>query len=82
MNWGQWHEGNVVDIRIDLPPGDPYPNDFKCNVEVRDRATGTVTQHKGSGKFIGNFSPIWIRFHKRRLQLTELERVVESEKWW
>ncbi len=73
-NWGQWHEGNSFDARVYHNGIDTYPNDFKCLVEIRDRTTSEIVQRKGSGKFIGNFSPIWVNFHGEKLQLTELLR--------
>ena len=84
-DWGQWHEGNSFDARVYrgdagyLGPiyyllTDTYPNNFRCLVEVRDRKSGKIVQRKGLGKYIGNFSPIWINFRGERLQLTELLR--------
>jgi len=72
MNNENWHEGNLYDARVLLPLHDPYPDDFSCQVQVKDRKTGTIKTYKGKGKFVGNFSPIWITFQKQRIQLTQL----------
>lgn len=59
---GPWDEGTAFDVRYFSDGRDTYPDDFKGYVEVRDRRTKEVTRYKATGKFIGNFSPIWIRF--------------------
>jgi hypothetical protein len=66
------HEANMPD---------PYPNDFKCWVRVFDRKTGFSFKRRGYGKFIGNFSPIWISLNGQYKQLTEWDRetIPESE---
>jgi hypothetical protein len=53
---------------------DPYPNNFKCWVRVHDRATGKLFSRRGYGKFIGNFSPIWITIDGVSKQLSQWER--------
>ena len=53
---------------------DTYPNDFKCWVTVQDAKFNMTFMRRGYGKFIGNFSPIWITIDGQRKQLTELER--------
>lgn len=50
---------------------DTYPNDFKCWVVVTDHKTNTTFRRRGYGKYIGNFSPIWISINGQRKQLTE-----------
>jgi hypothetical protein len=75
LTWGQWHEGNALDVRVSHgPEADTYPDDFSCQVQVRDRATQKVSTHRARGSFIGNFSPIWIRYKGKRVQITELLR--------
>ena len=59
--WGQTHEGDRYNITIEFVQRDDYPNDFKRWVKIEDKhlhATGYVM---GYGKFVGNFSPIWVR---------------------
>lgn len=60
---------------------DTYPNDFRCWVMVIDHATtpNTVFRRRGYGKFIGNFSPIWISINGVRKQLTEWEKELLPE---
>lgn len=53
---------------------DTYPNNFKCGVTVQDHKTGKRFWRRGYGKFIGNFSPIWISIGGVKKQLTEWER--------
>jgi len=53
---------------------DTYPNNFKCWVWVTDRKTHTLFKRRGYGKFIGNFSPIWITIEGKSQQLTQWER--------
>lgn len=58
---------------------DTYPNNFKCWVRVTDCKVPDDKPNKsfrrrGYGKFIGNFSPIWITINKETKQLTEWER--------
>jgi hypothetical protein len=72
-NWGKWEEGKDCSIRIALPLHDSYPDDFKCIVQIKD-ATGKVHSLRGNGKFIGNFSPIWVDWKGKSHQLTELLR--------
>lgn len=54
--------------------GDSYPNNFKCWVYITDLKTDKKYRRRGYGKFIGNFSPIWITINKVTKQLTEWER--------
>jgi hypothetical protein len=61
---------------VDGPRNDPYPNDFKCWVQLQDNKTGKYFSRRGYGKFIGNFSPIWVTIDKQEYQLTELERIM------
>lgn len=53
---------------------DTYPNNFKCWVMVEDKKNQIKFKRRGYGKFIGNFSPIWITINKETKQLTEFER--------
>lgn len=52
---GEWHEGNRYDIRTAILAVDPYPNDFKTKVEVRDRVTGKIKQYSGRGSLLAIF---------------------------
>ena len=54
---------------------DTYPNNFKCWVEFIDNKTGQRMKRRGYGRFIGNFSPIWITIGGVNKQITEWERV-------
>jgi hypothetical protein len=74
IGWGPWHEGTTLDVRVWHDGKDHYPNDFSCKVEVRERDTQKVTKHRGRGKFIGNFSPIWITYKGREVQIEQLLR--------
>jgi len=65
---------NRYEITINLCDLDTYPNDFKCWVNIVDMKTGERFKRRGYGKFIGNFSPIWISFKGKRVQISELER--------
>jgi hypothetical protein len=71
---GSWHEGTAYDIRLHIEGRDTYPNNFKCWVEIRNRRTKEIHIARGNGKFIGNFSPIWVRFKKGSFQVSELLR--------
>lgn len=62
-------------LDVQGPNYDTYPNNFKCWVYFVDLLTGIGYKRRGYGKFIGNFSPIWITLNKQSLQLTELERI-------
>lgn len=53
---------------------DTYPNNFKCKVIVIDNKNNVTFSRRGYGKFIGNFSPIWITINKETKQLTQFER--------
>lgn len=58
---------------------DTYPNNFKCWVRITDCAVPDNERNKsfrrrGYGKYIGNFSPIWVRLNNQWKQLTELQR--------
>ena len=61
-------------LKVQTNGRDTYPNDFKCWVTVTDNMTNTVFKRRGYGKFIGNFSPIWITIGGVRKQLTQWER--------
>ena len=77
--FGEWHEGyeGGYDVRVEHSPYDSYPNNFIALVQVRDKATGEVYTRVGHGKFIGNFSPIWISWKGERTQITEILRIVD-----
>lgn len=70
-DWGQWHEGNECAIRVKVPKLDSYPNNFECEVQIWDKKTGIIHDRIGLGKFIGNFSPIWVSFmgHKKQIEV-------------
>lgn len=72
MAFGDWHIGVRYDVRVEHPSKDTYPNDFKCKVEVKDRRTGRITKHAGGGKYVGNFSPIWVEWKGKKVQISEL----------
>ena len=60
---------------------DTYPNNFKCWVrvtdcQVPDNKPNRSFRRRGYGKFIGNFSPIWITIKGETKQLTQWEREV------
>lgn len=64
-------------FEIHPEPNDTYPNNFKCWVRVVDHKTkgkNKTFRRRGYGKYIGNFSPIWITIDGVRKQLTEWER--------
>ncbi len=61
-------------IEVKTSGVDTYPNNFKCWVYITDLKIGKEYKRRGYGKFIGNFSPIWITINKVTSQLTELER--------
>lgn len=65
---------NRYSFKINGPNYDPYPNNFKCWVWVTDHKTHTLFKRRGYGKFIGNFSPIWITIKGETKQLTQFER--------
>ena len=70
-------------FEIHLDPNDTYPNNFKCWVRVVDHKTpdnkpNKTFRRRGYGKFIGNFSPIWITINSVTKQLTEWEREMIS----
>jgi hypothetical protein len=76
MKWGKWYNnGNRFSARAEYTMVDTYPNNFSLWVEVRDEYTGTIYKRRGLGKYIGNFSPIWISFMGKKMQLTELLRL-------
>ncbi len=75
---GRWdNEGNFYSVRLHTTGYDTYPSNFVCYVEVKDNATGKTTAHRGEGRFIGNFSPIWVKLRgfPAPIQLTELLRM-------
>jgi hypothetical protein len=43
-------------------------------VEIRDRVTGEILKRTGDVKIIGNFSPIWVNVHGRKLQVETITR--------
>ena len=53
---------------------DTYPNNFKCRVKITDNQLNKILYRRGYGKFIGNFSPIWITINGEKKQLTQFER--------
>ena len=62
------------EIIIESSDQNTYPNDFKCWVDIMDMKTGELFTRRGYGTFIGNFSPIWISFKGKRVQISELKR--------
>jgi hypothetical protein len=69
----------TCEIQFEPNTPDTYPNNFKCWVIVVDHKTpegerNKVFRRRGYGKFIGNFSPIWISIGGVKKQLTEWER--------
>ena len=61
-------------FKIQTDGRDTYPNNFKCWVTVTDHQKGITFKRRGYGRFIGNFSPIWITIDKATKQLTQFER--------
>lgn len=66
-------------LEVHSDANDTYPNNFKCWVHVTDckvpdNQPNKSFRRRGYGKFIGNFSPIWITINKETKQLTEWER--------
>ena len=66
-------------FEIHPSPNDTYPNNFKCWVRVTDHKVPGLSpnrsfRRRGYGKFIGNFSPIWISIGGVKKQLTQWER--------
>lgn len=77
MNWGRWHTGELLDIRI----GQSIPlSEYRFRIPVQIREGDKISDRVGIGKLIGNFSPIWINWKGKNLQLTELLR--QENKWW
>ena len=69
---------DFLDYCVVGPTRDTYPNNFKCFVYLKDRQSGKTIKRRGYGKFIGNFSPIWIRLGNKMFQLTEVKRMVNT----
>lgn len=68
---------NRYSFEIHLEPNDTYPNDFRCWVRVIDHKAqpkNKTFRRRGYGKYIGNFSPIWITIGGITKQLAEWER--------
>lgn len=68
-----------TEVHFDPNAPDTYPNDFKCWVRVVDfkvppNHPNRTFRRRGYGKFIGNFSPIWITIGGVTKQLTQWER--------
>jgi len=46
---------------------------FRCNVYIRERKErGKVEKRVGDGRLIGNFSPIWVNWRGKSIQLEKL----------
>lgn len=77
---GRWYVGDAYDVNVALDGRDTYPNDFKCKVWIREKATGAIHKRRGYGKFLGNFSFISVDWHGERVLLEELLRRSSHEK--
>jgi hypothetical protein len=74
-DFGLWHDkAGTYAARTATDGYDHYPNNFICRVQIKHLATGEIYERKGSGRFIGNFSPVWVNFLGRSWQLDELLR--------
>jgi hypothetical protein len=65
----------TCEVHFDPNARDTYPNNFKCWVRIQDRLLNQTLRRRGYGRFIGNFSPIWVNVYGKKYQLTELERI-------
>ena len=72
------YAGDNYVISIQTDGRDTYPNNFKCWVHIYEKATARRYKRRGYGKFIGNFSPIWIWWKGKSIQLTELNIFYDS----
>ena len=78
-NFGQWHKKwGIYSVRIAYDGYDNYPNNFIARVQIRNDSTGVTKERKGNGKFIGNFSPIWVNWKGNSIQLEELLAIEED----
>lgn len=81
MGFGAWHEGTGT--RYEVRVGDVLWLDQgqyhgRAPVEIRDRVSGEVLKRTGDVKLIGNFSPIWVNVHGRRILVDHILRFNRS----
>ena len=66
--------GDKYIVTIGTDGSDNYPHNFECRVQIRDRMTGQIYERRGCGKYIGNFSPIWVRWNGKDVTVEEILR--------
>lgn len=66
MEFTTYH-GNSLTIMVEYSTRDTYPNNFRLHVRIIEN--GRTYNRVGYGKFIGNFSPIWVNWKGKRTQI-------------
>ena len=71
-----WHEGERYDISVgDARWYDQGQYHGRAPVWIRDRKTGIIVKRVGDVRIIGNFSPIWVNWKGKSIQIEELLRM-------
>ena len=46
----------------------------RCKVQILDQLTGRLYKRMGDGQQIGNFHPIWVNWHGKKVNIEELAK--------
>lgn len=75
MALGQWHEGERYKIRVgDVLYYDQGQYHGRAPVEILDKVDNVIHKRVGDVRIIGNFSPIWVSWKGKRIQIEVLLR--------
>lgn len=71
MGW--YNNGNKYSVRIgNSQQIDAGGYRFRVDVEIKDNKTGKIEKRVGDGRQIGNFSPIWVNWKGKSIQVEKL----------
>lgn len=73
----RWHEGVRYDVSVanNMLYTNASQTRGKVTVFIRDNLSGKIEQRTGDAQMIGNFSPIWVSWKGKKIQIEELLRV-------
>ena len=79
QNWGPWHEGLAVDIRLgDIEYTSASGDRGRVGVQIRERGTGIIHNRVGQYQYVSNNSPTWIMWKGTRYSAEVMLRMSAS----
>lgn len=64
----------MIDEKVARECCDGYPNKMRTRWRITDLQTDKICYRVGDTRFIGNYSPTWIKWRGETLQITEFLR--------